>query len=124
MTIDWQPLWDIIQAHQRFVLTSHVRPDADALGSELAMASLLEGLGKQVLIANPGAAPDSLQFLDTDQRIKTFRNGLTTEQVVDTDVHIILDTSAWSQLSDLSRAVKQTQATKVVIDHHVEFGRS
>jgi phosphoesterase RecJ-like protein len=42
MTIDWEPLRPIIHENQRFVLSSHVRPDADALGSELALAGLLE----------------------------------------------------------------------------------
>ena len=39
MSINWEPLREIIDSNQRFVLSSHVRPDADALGSELAMAA-------------------------------------------------------------------------------------
>ncbi|MBL4883038.1 MAG: bifunctional oligoribonuclease/PAP phosphatase NrnA, partial [Planctomycetaceae bacterium] len=53
MSIDWTPLKKIIEQNNRFVLTSHVRPDADALGSELGMASLLRSLGKSVQIINP-----------------------------------------------------------------------
>ena len=52
MKIDWTPLRAIIAANQRYVLTTHVRPDADALGSEIAMAGLLEQLGKLVRIVN------------------------------------------------------------------------
>ena len=50
MTIDWEPLRDIIESNQRFVLSSHVRPDADALGSELGMAAILESMGKTVVL--------------------------------------------------------------------------
>jgi phosphoesterase RecJ-like protein len=64
MNINWEPLREIIEAHQRFVLSSHVRPDADALGSELAMAGLLETLGKSVRIVNPSATPAYLRHLD------------------------------------------------------------
>src|SRR3990172_4224192 len=51
MPIDWEPLRPILHYHQRFVLSSHVRPDADAIGSELALAAILERLGKSVRMA-------------------------------------------------------------------------
>ena len=46
---------------QRFVLTSHVRPDGDAIGSQLAMAYALRHLGKEVRIVNRDPAPPTLQ---------------------------------------------------------------
>jgi bifunctional oligoribonuclease and PAP phosphatase NrnA len=119
MNINWEPLRTIIDDHQRFVLSSHVRPDADALGSELALAEMLEALGKSVRIINPSAAPDSLNFLVSKGRIEKIGNGVSADDVRDTDVHIILDTSAWGQLSDVGKAMRHSSAVKVVIDHHV-----
>ena len=52
MSINWEPLRKIIEDNKRFVLSSHVRPDADAIGSEIAMAGLLENMGKSVRIVN------------------------------------------------------------------------
>lgn len=46
-----------IRARQRFVISSHVRPDGDAIGSELAMAFALKALGKDVRVVNRDAAP-------------------------------------------------------------------
>lgn len=119
MTIDWQPLWKIIQDHQSFVLSCHVRPDADALGSELALAEFLEGLGKRVSIANPSAAPSTLDFLDPEQRAKKLGDGISAQQVLEHDVHIVLDTSAWVQLAEVGRVMRRSNAVKCVIDHHV-----
>ena len=119
MNIDWEPLRSILAHNQRFVLSSHVRPDADALGSELALAMLLERLGKSVRIVNPSAIPDNLMFLDPTNRIMKIGREITPEEVLDTDVHIILDTSAWVQLVDVGRVLKRTKARRVVIDHHV-----
>lgn len=119
MPIDWAPLVDIIRANGRFVLTSHVRPDADALGSEMGLAGVLESLGKTVRIINPGATPDHLAFLDPGKRIQKIGEGVTVEQACDTDVHMILDTSAWGQLNDLRKVLEKTAARKVVVDHHV-----
>ena len=46
--IDWTPLADLIEKHDRFMLTTHIRPDGDALGSEVGMAGLLRQKGKDV----------------------------------------------------------------------------
>lgn len=119
MSIDWEPLREIISNHERFVLSSHVRPDADALGSELGLAMLLERLGKTVRIVNPSAIPDNLQFLDPTQRIMKIGKDIAPEEVLDTDVHIVVDTSAWVQLVDVGKVLRKTKAKKVVIDHHV-----
>jgi len=118
MTIDWEPLREIFANHKRFVLSSHVRPDADAVGSELAMAAILERMGKSVRIVNPSAIPPGLMFLDPTQRVLKMGEGISHEQVVDTDVHIILDTSSWVQLVDVGKALRASSAVKVVIDHH------
>lgn len=119
MTLDWKPLLDIIDTHERFVLTSHKNPDADALGSELAMAGFLEARGKSVRIINPSAIPANLEFLDPGQRIKKLGDTATAEEALDTDVHVVLDTSAWQQLLKMADVLKQSPAVKVVIDHHV-----
>jgi phosphoesterase RecJ-like protein len=50
---------EAIRQRQRFILTSHVRPDGDAIGSQLAMAYALRGLGKHVRIVNRDAPPTS-----------------------------------------------------------------
>lgn len=119
MRINWEPLREIIRTNQRYVLTTHVRPDADALGSELAMAGLLEHLGKQVRIINASPVPKRLAFLDPARRALQIGVGATEAEALDTDVHMILDTSAWSQLAEMGRVFRKTTAVKVVIDHHV-----
>lgn len=119
MEIDWEPLRTIFDENERFVLSSHVRPDGDALGSELAVAGILQGLGKDVRIVNPSDKPEHLKFLDPQNRALKIGQAINAKQVADTDVHIILDTSAWTQLADVGRVFQRTSATKVVIDHHV-----
>lgn len=119
MSIDWEPLWKLVDSNERFVLSSHVNPDADAIGSELGMAGILEGMGKTVVIANPSAGPANLGFLDPEGRCHKLGQGVSQEQVLDTDVHIVLDTSAWQQLQDVGKILKKSKAKKAVIDHHV-----
>ena len=76
MTVDWDRFREVIEGHQRFLLTSHIRPDCDALGSELGMARILEALGKEVIIVNDAPValdlPISveLEVTETDPSIK------------------------------------------------------
>ena len=50
-----------IRANQRFVLSSHARPDGDAIGSQLAMAFALDALGKAVTLVNHDPVPSPLK---------------------------------------------------------------
>jgi len=52
---------DAIRSRQRFLLSSHSRPDGDSIGSQLAMAYALKALGKDVTIVNADRAPGPLQ---------------------------------------------------------------
>jgi phosphoesterase RecJ-like protein len=119
MKIDWTPLREIIGNNKRFVLTTHVRPDADAIGSEVAMAGLLGQLGKEVQIVNASPVPPRLAFLDPDKACLQLGTQVNEAEALDTDVHMILDTSAWGQLAEVGRVFKKTAAAKVVIDHHI-----
>ena len=91
MKIDWTPLREILEVSQRFVLTTHVRPDADAIGSEVALAGLLEQLGKEVRIINASVVPPRLEFLDPEKKCLQLGTQVSEAEACDADVHIILD---------------------------------
>lgn len=119
MPINWPRFVEVIRSNQRFLLTSHVRPDCDALGSELGMAGILETLGKEVLIVNAQETPPNLRFIDPQQKLKTLGKDITVEQARAVDVLMILDTSAWAQLAAMGDVIRSTKAKKIVLDHHV-----
>lgn len=119
MTVNWPAFAEIVRRHQRFLLTSHIRPDCDALGSELGMAAILESLGKQVTIANGHATPPSLAFIDPQKRIRVIGRDIQPADLADIEVIIVLDTSAWIQLGPMADVVRASAAKKLVVDHHV-----
>jgi len=119
MTIDWTSFVADIRAAKNIVLTSHVRPDCDALGSELGMARILETLGKRVRIVNPQATPPNLAFIDPEKRIKVISLDVHAADLADVDLLMILDTSAWQQLGPMTEVIKSLACKKIVLDHHV-----
>ncbi len=116
---DWSRFVEIVAANQRFVLTSHVRPDCDALGSELALAAVLERLGKDVVISNPFDVPPNYRFLDPLGKLRQLGVGIQAAELEAHEVLIILDTSAWAQLGAMGDVVRTTRMRKLVVDHHV-----
>lgn len=120
MSIDWKALRGALEEPQRFVITSHVRPDCDALGSELAMAAILRQLGKEVAIVNDSETPNHLQFIDPDNQIKQLGKDISPEEVLSGfDAVLVVDTSAWVQLGAMAELMQQFEGVKLVLDHHV-----
>ena len=119
MRLDWASLLDILRRCSRVVLTSHVRPDCDALGSELGMAGILRGLGKDVRIVNAQATPPGLRWIDPDRLIESLGEGVKPADLDDRDLFIVLDTSAWAQLGAMGEVLKAHRDRVLVIDHHV-----
>ncbi len=120
MAIAWRPLVDIVSEHQSFVLTTHMRPDCDALGSEMAMAAALESLGKSVRIVNADAVPPHIAFMDPSGRIQVLGQHIQpADLLAGVDVIMVLDTSAWQQIGPMGDVLRESDAVKVVIDHHV-----
>lgn len=119
MPIDWPRFAEIVRANERFLLTSHIRPDCDALGSELGMAGVLESLGKSVRIVNGHKTPPNIAFIDPQKKIQTLHDNVRPDELTDVQVLMILDTSAWAQLGPMSEVIKASKAHKVLVDHHV-----
>ena len=118
MTINWNDFKETISKYESFVLTSHIRPDCDALGSELGMAEVLKALGKTVRIINAHDTPPGLQFLDPIQEIQVLRRDVQPDEI-ECDCIMILDTSAWAQIGAMAEVVEETTAAKMIVDHHL-----
>ena len=118
MSVNWKRFADQISHYKSFVLVSHVRPDCDALGSELGMAMVLRHIGKEVRIINAHRVPPALQFLDPAGNIEVLGDDVEAEDIT-ADCFMILDTSAWVQLGDMADVIRSASCDKMVLDHHV-----
>ncbi len=118
MGVNWKAFTDQIRHYESFVLVSHIRPDCDALGSELGMAEVLRAVGKKVRIINAHRTPTALQFLDPAGNIQVLGDDVEAEDI-STDCIMVLDTSAWAQLGDMAEVIRAARCDKIVLDHHV-----
>src|SRR5207244_4579984 len=97
MPIDWSPFTASVSRHDRFLLTTHVRPDGDGLGSLQALAEALESLGKAVVRVIPSRLPPRYDFLDPQRRIEVFHSA--DERLLACDVLVVLDTGPGTHIA-------------------------
>jgi len=115
----WQEVISIIEQHQNFVLTAHVNPDCDALGSELALAEHLQNLGKQATIINTDSTPAAFRFLDPKKKIRQYSQAKHAGVIKKADVIVVLDASgSWERLGRVGKVLAQAKAKMMCIDHH------
>src|SRR5260370_37664980 len=98
MPLDWSPFVNLVRRHQRFLLTTHVRPDGDGLGSMLALADALESQGKQARLVVASSLPPRYAFLAPAGRIQRFSAADASQHAA--DALMVLDTGTWNQLGD------------------------
>src|SRR3954470_3933895 len=106
MDIDWRPLVKVINERDHFLITSHLRADCDALGSEVALAQILQALGKQVAIVNGDEPPPHIAFMDPEGRIGVLGSTVTLDLLRSFEVMIVVDTSAWIQLGRMADVMR------------------
>src|SRR5947209_6895540 len=100
---------DAVMARQRFVLSSHSRPDGDSIGSQLAMAYALRELGKHATVVNADPAPPPLMAFPGVRDI-----------IIAPEVSGTFDASIIMECGDLKRTgVTGLDRSFVInIDHH------
>jgi phosphoesterase RecJ-like protein len=103
----------VLREHQRFAVLSHVRPDGDALGSQLALGLSLLQLGKDVRIWNEEGVLEKYSFLPRSELLT--KPPPAAEQV---DVAIALDTAIQNRLGTTLAAIGSAKIW-INIDHHL-----
>jgi phosphoesterase RecJ-like protein len=115
MPLDWGPFVELVRRHRRILMTTHVRPDGDGLGSMLALDDVLRRQGKDVRLVISSPMTVRYRFLDPEHRIEQFTEAHGEPPV---DLAVVLDTGTWNQLGDFGPVLRGLSADKVVIDHH------
>ncbi|HOJ36945.1 MAG TPA: bifunctional oligoribonuclease/PAP phosphatase NrnA [Ignavibacteriales bacterium] len=117
---EFKKLVDIINNNQKFVITTHVNPDPDAICSCLIFYTILKNLNKDVKIINTSATPYFIEFLDYEKVIEKYNRDIHLEYINDFDVIVCLDFNHIGRLDTMEKDVIASKAYKICIDHHTE----
>ncbi len=103
------------------VISTHIRPDGDAIGSQLALAHFLEGQGVTVYCLNEDPPPPNMEWLPGIEKVKVFDGSLEQRRLIDdADVVAVVDTNKLERIGSLQTAVEASRAKRVLIDHHLD----
>ena len=116
----FKELLAILNSHSSFIITSHVNPDADAIGSEIAIAGILKQLGKKYYILNTSSTPYNLEFLDIDTCIKEYDPKLHDELFEEADAAIFLDLNSINRTVRIENQFRKFKGIKICLDHHTD----
>ena len=113
------PVLETLLGAERVVISTHLRPDGDALGSQIALGLFLRKLGKHVTLLNADPPPRNLEWLLDFADVTTFTGALKQlKRVNEADVIAVVDTGAEHRLGALGQTIRDSPATKLLIDHH------
>ena len=107
-----------INSNQNFVITSHINPDGDNVGSSVAMTKFLKNLGKNPIHALEDDIPENLGFLLKDHQVfKNYEDVLSHFAGESFDL-IILDSADKSRMA-LNSQILEKASEVINIDHHI-----
>ncbi len=112
----------LLSSPKKIVITTHYKPDADALGSSLGMANYLVKKDHEVTVVTPSDYPSFLNWMKRNDEVLNFEEENHREEIVkkvnQAEIIICLDFSCLSRINELGEMVRESQAFKVNIDHH------
>ncbi len=115
--INYKRIIEIIESHKSFVITTHVNPDGDAIGCELALGYFLKKLNKQFHIINHSPTPENYLFLDDEKLIQRYNPELD-DIITNSEVIIAVDFNTIGRTRSMMEILKKSKAHKIIIDHH------
>lgn len=120
----FENLKKFIETNDKFIVTAHINPDGDAIGSEIAFASFLTKQKKSARIINSSKTPDNLTFLNPDNEIEVINNEDDVRNKLNINPKeysvIILDCKEPKRTGKpVEKGIIEKSKNYFVIDHHI-----
>lgn len=115
-------LFPSLQAPQKVVITTHQKPDADAMGSSLALAHYLVKKGHEVTVISPTNWAEWVNWMPGSDKVINYEKQKDKADVIleKTSILFCLDFNAFHRTKSMAQKLAEITCTKVLIDHHQE----
>ena len=120
--LDLAALKNLLSQPRKIVITTHHKPDGDAMGSSLGLYNYLIQQGHHAKVITPTDYPDFLAWMPGNENVIIFTEHLDKSAALVAEAEIIfcLDFNTLSRINELGELVRASGAVKVMIDHHLE----
>ena len=115
-------LTDLLATPQKIVITTHHKPDGDAMGSSLGLYAYLIQKGHHVSVITPTDYPYFLHWLPNNSDVIVYTDNKTESEKLVAEAALIfcLDFNTLSRINELGELIRAADAYKIMIDHHLE----
>lgn len=119
---DIASLRELLAQPKKIVITTHHKPDGDALGSSLGLYHYLIQLGHHTTVITPTDYPQFFNWMPGNGEVIIFTDNQAAAGtlIAGADIIFCLDFNALNRINDMGALVAQSHAVKVMIDHHLE----
>lgn len=119
--IDWHSHAEALRRAKTVVFTTHVNPDGDGLGAEMAVGLCLQSLGADVRIINYSETPGNFLFLNTPTlKFEKFNADTHAEVIAAADAIVVVDMNDTERLRAMGKYILESRAEKIILDHHLD----
>lgn len=114
----------MIEDAENIVITTHVSPDGDAIGSSLALCDFLKSIEKNVTVIVPNDFPGFLKWMPGASDIIVYekKKNLAESAIAQADLICALDFNVLKRIENLGIIVADSAAKKIILDHHLDPG--
>ena len=116
--LNFSNLLELLIKFNSFIITTHVNPDPDAIGSEIAISEILKQLNKNFKIINRSETPYNIKFLDNDNIIEVFDPEKHKQIFEKSEAAIVLDLNHLNRTSIMENSFRTFKGKIICIDHH------
>ncbi|MCQ2287734.1 MAG: bifunctional oligoribonuclease/PAP phosphatase NrnA [Muribaculaceae bacterium] len=111
----------LVDNARNIVITCHLSPDGDAVGSTLALCRVLRHMGKYATVVTPDMVPRSLHFVPMVKDITAFtmNEARARSLVSQCDLIFCLDFNSLHRIDRLGEVFMQSSAPRILLDHHL-----
>jgi len=112
----------VLAGSDSIVITTHHRPDGDAMGSALGLYNYLEGIYKNVSVVVPSIDPDFLHWLPGRKNVVFYdQNPAEAIRLMkQSQVIFCLDFNWMNRVENLEPVLRESSAYKILLDHHLD----
>ncbi len=119
---DVTPLKQLLAYPKQIVITTHHKPDGDAIGSSLGLYNYLIQKGHHVTVITPSDYPFFLQWLPNNTHVLVYpdHKDESARLIAEAELIFCLDFNTLKRIGDMGELVRAAEGKKVLIDHHLE----
>ncbi|CAM3775771.1 bifunctional oligoribonuclease/PAP phosphatase NrnA [Mucilaginibacter galii] len=120
--LDTAALSQLLNQPCKIVITTHHKPDGDAMGSSLGLYNYLIQQGHHVQVIAPTDYPEFLAWMPGNEEVMIYtgQTEKAAELIAQAEIVFCLDFNNLTRINEMGELVRQSSAVKVMIDHHLE----